>query len=39
VKLLPPRATIDMPLALVIIGFGIVIVAAPSAVPGLTPPM
>ena len=38
-KLLPPKATLDMPLALAIIGFGIVIVAAPSAVPGLMPPM
>ncbi len=38
-KLLPPRATIDVALALAIIGLGIVIVAAPSAVPGLTPPM
>ncbi len=38
-KLLPPKATIDVPLALAIIGLGIVIVAAPSAVPGLTPPM
>jgi predicted metal-binding membrane protein len=38
-KLLPPKATIDVPLALAIVGLGIVIVAAPSAVPGLTPPM
>jgi len=38
-KLLPPKATIDVPLALAIIGLGVVIVAAPSAVPGLTPPM
>jgi len=38
-KLLPPRVTIDVPLALAIIGLGIVIIAAPSAVPGLTPPM
>lgn len=38
-KLLPPKATIDVPLALAITGLGIVIVAAPSAVPGLTPPM
>ncbi len=38
-KLLPPKATIDVLLALAIIGLGIVIVAAPSAVPGLTPPM
>src|SRR5262249_61186271 len=38
-KLLPPRVAIDVPLALAIIGLGIVIIAAPSAVPGLTPPM
>ncbi len=38
-KLLPPKATIDVPLALAIIGLGVVIVTAPSAVPGLTPPM
>jgi len=38
-KLLPPRAAIDMPLALAIVGLGILIVIAPSSVPGLTPPM
>ncbi len=38
-KLLPPRAAIDVPLALGIIGLGIVILVAPSLVPGLTPPM
>jgi predicted metal-binding membrane protein len=38
-KLLPPRAAIDVPLALAIIGLGILIVVAPSAVPGLMPPM
>ena len=38
-KLLPPRVAIDVPLALAIIGLGVVIIAAPSAVPGLTPPM
>ena len=38
-KLLPARAVIDVPLALAIIGLGIWIVAAPSSVPGLTPPM
>jgi predicted metal-binding membrane protein len=36
-KLVPAKAAIDVPLALAIIGFGIVI--APSLVPGLTPPM
>jgi predicted metal-binding membrane protein len=34
-KLLPARATIDVPLALMIVGLGILIVTAPSMVPGL----
>jgi predicted metal-binding membrane protein len=38
-KLLPPKSAIDVPLALAITGLGIVIVAAPSAIPWLTPPM
>ena len=38
-KLLPPRAAIDVPLALAIIGLGILTLIAPSLVPGLTPPM
>jgi predicted metal-binding membrane protein len=38
-KLLPPKAAIDVPLALAIAGLGLVIVIAPSLVPGLTPPM
>jgi predicted metal-binding membrane protein len=38
-KLLPARAAIDMPLALAIVGLGIVLVFAPASVPGLTPPM
>ncbi len=38
-KLLPARAAIDVPLALAIVGLGILIVVAPSSVPGLTPPM
>jgi Predicted metal-binding integral membrane protein (DUF2182) len=37
-KLLPARAAIDVPLALAIAGLGLVIVIAPSHVPGLTPP-
>jgi predicted metal-binding membrane protein len=37
-KLLPAKAAIDIPLALAIVGFGLVIVIAPSLVPGLTPP-
>jgi hypothetical protein len=35
-KLLPANFIIDVPLALAIIGLGIVILAAPSSVPGLT---
>jgi predicted metal-binding membrane protein len=34
-KLLPPRASVDVPLALAIVGLGIFIVIAPSSVPGL----
>jgi predicted metal-binding membrane protein len=37
-KLLPAASAIDVPLALAIIGFGILIVIAPSLVPGLMPP-
>jgi len=37
-KLLPARAAIDVPLGLALIGLGLVIVFAPSLVPGLTPP-
>ncbi len=38
-KLLPSKAAIDVPLALAIVGLGILILLAPSSVPGLTPPM
>ncbi len=38
-KLLPPRAALDMPLAVAIVGLGILIVIAPSSVPGLMPAM
>ena len=38
-KFLPPRAAIDVPVALAITGLGILIIVAPSAVPGLTPAM
>jgi len=38
-KLLPPKAAIDVPLALAITGLGIWIILAPSSVPGLMPPM
>ena len=37
-KLLPAKAAIDVPLGLAIVGLGLVIVFAPSLVPGLTPP-
>jgi len=37
-KLLPAKAAVDVPLALAIAGLGLVIVLAPSQVPGLTPP-
>ena len=38
-KLLPPRASIDVPVGLAIVGIGILIVIAPSSIPGLVPPM
>ena len=38
-KLLPARAAIDVPLALAISGLGVLIIIAPSSVPGLMPPM
>jgi predicted metal-binding membrane protein len=38
-KLLPAKAAIDVPLALAIVGLGIVVVLAPASVPGLMPPM
>jgi predicted metal-binding membrane protein len=38
-KLLPAKAAVDVPLALAIVGLGILTVIAPAAVPGLTPPM
>ena len=37
-KLLPAQAAIDVPLALAIVGFGLVIIIAPWMIPGLTPP-
>jgi predicted metal-binding membrane protein len=36
-KLLPARAAIDVPLALALIGFGLVIVLDPALIPGLMP--
>jgi predicted metal-binding membrane protein len=38
-KLLAPRAAIDVPVALAIIGLGVAITVVPSAVPGLMPMM
>jgi predicted metal-binding membrane protein len=38
-KLLPAKAAIDVPLALAIVGLGLLIVIAPSSVLGFTPPM
>jgi predicted metal-binding membrane protein len=38
-KLLPAKAAVDVPVALAIVGLGLLIVIAPSSVPGLTPPM
>ena len=38
-KLLPAKAAVDVPLAVAIVGLGILILIAPSLVPGLTPPM
>ena len=37
--LLPAKAVIDVPLALTIVGLGILILVAPWSVPGLTPPL
>jgi hypothetical protein len=36
---LPAKAAIDVPLALAIVGLGILIILAPASVPGLIPPM
>jgi predicted metal-binding membrane protein len=38
-KLLPPKVAVDVPLAVAIVGLGILIVIAPSSLPGLTPTM
>jgi predicted metal-binding membrane protein len=38
-KLLPGKAAIDVPVALAIVGLGVLIVLAPSSIPGLTAPM
>jgi predicted metal-binding membrane protein len=38
-KFLPAKAAVDVPLALAIVGLGVLIIMAPSSVPGLMPPM
>jgi predicted metal-binding membrane protein len=38
-KLLPAKPAVDVPLALTIVALGILIILAPSSVPGLTPSM
>jgi predicted metal-binding membrane protein len=38
-KLLPARAAIDFPLALAMVGLGLLIIIAPASVPWLAPPM
>jgi hypothetical protein len=36
-KLLPPTASLDVPLASAIVALGILIAVTPSSIPGLTP--
>jgi predicted metal-binding membrane protein len=38
-KLVPAKTAVDVPVALAIVGLGVLIVLAPSLVPGLVPPM
>jgi predicted metal-binding membrane protein len=38
-KLVPARPAIDVPVGLAIVGLGVLVILAPSAVPGLTPSM
>jgi predicted metal-binding membrane protein len=38
-KLVPARLAIDVPVALAIVGLGVLIVVHPSSIPGLLPPM
>jgi len=38
-KLLPAKPAVDVPLAFVLVAFGLLIVAAPGSVSGLMPPM
>jgi predicted metal-binding membrane protein len=38
-KLLPPRASIDVPVALAIVALGTLVIVAPASVPGFVPAM
>jgi predicted metal-binding membrane protein len=38
-KLVPGKAALDVPLALAIVGLGVLIIIAPTPVPGLMPSM
>jgi hypothetical protein len=38
-KLVPAKTAVDVPVALTIVGMGVLIVLAPSLVPGLAPSM
>jgi predicted metal-binding membrane protein len=38
-KLLPVRASVDVPVALAIVGLGLLIIIDPTSIPGLMPPM
>jgi predicted metal-binding membrane protein len=38
-KLVPAKTAVDVPVALTVVGLGVLIVLAPSLVPGLVPPM
>jgi predicted metal-binding membrane protein len=38
-KFVPGKAALDVPLALAIVGLGVLIIIAPSSIPGLLPPM
>jgi predicted metal-binding membrane protein len=38
-KIVPARTAVDVPIALAVVGLGVLIAISPLAVPGLTPPM
>jgi predicted metal-binding membrane protein len=38
-RLLPTKTAIDVPLAVAVVGLGILVIVAPSSIPGLMPPM